>query len=106
MAAQDFQVPKTQDPVPTYAELLARTDAPPGSSWSLFGAGDRAARSARPMGSAISAIPCTASTTACPMRRSPRARPSSASTAIANGRSQPLNLTGGVGSPANAIAIK
>ncbi|MFI2349517.1 cyclase family protein [Streptomyces sp. NPDC019443] len=27
--------------LPAYAELLSRTDAPPGSSWGLFGAGDQ-----------------------------------------------------------------
>ncbi|GAA1816904.1 cyclase family protein [Actinomadura chokoriensis] len=29
-----------QDGIPTYRELLAREDAPPGSSWGVFGAGD------------------------------------------------------------------
>jgi kynurenine formamidase len=31
---------ETIDGLPTYAELLERTDAPPGSVWGLFGAGD------------------------------------------------------------------
>jgi hypothetical protein len=30
----------TADGLPTYAELLERDDAPPGSTWGLFGAGD------------------------------------------------------------------
>jgi hypothetical protein len=36
------KVAAASDPhaVPTYAELCARTDAPPGSSWGLFGKGD------------------------------------------------------------------
>lgn len=33
-------MPEKATHVPTYAELLARTDAPPGSAWGLFGEGD------------------------------------------------------------------
>ena len=29
-----------RDGLPSYADLLARTDAPPGSSWGIFGADD------------------------------------------------------------------